>query len=337
MCKEIILKKNIFVRTAILLLSVSFIFAADVKKSKETVGDDIFRSVKAETSDFYKLSVEPSKKELMAGVQSQLSDIKKQRLKVIQDSKNQKKNISDTAKANKKEILDARTQMAKDLEEQRASIYGKKPKANKTPKKPVEAVEAEKKEIQAKKPEESVEEQKKKIQAKKPEEKAEPSEKVQENIKKSNDIQKAEVALNTAEETRKTFIGYGLNLQGTRYVYGGTTPIPGMDCSGFIQYAAKNSIGLQLPRTAQNMYDAATKISAEEAQPGDLVFFKDGWKVSHVGIYLGNNQIDNEFRKGKIFLNAASGGPRTGVIVSGMNEPYWNRTFCGYGRILPKI
>lgn len=109
--------------------------------------------------------------------------------------------------------------------------------------------------------------------------------------------------------------------QGKMYRWGGTSPTTGFDCSGLTQYAFKNGAQIALPRTAAEQYQIATKISAAQATKGDLVFFRtSGKRISHVGIYLGNNR----------FVHA----PRTGRAITTENlTGYWARTLVGFGRI----
>ena len=85
---------------------------------------------------------------------------------------------------------------------------------------------------------------------------------------------------------------------GTPYCRGGKTARC-FDCSGFIKYVYKSQ-GINLPSTAHGQYKIATKVSAEEAQPGDLVFFqyRNGW-VYHVGIYVGDGKVLHSPRRGK--------------------------------------
>ena len=83
-------------------------------------------------------------------------------------------------------------------------------------------------------------------------------------------------------------LDWALAQVGTPYVWGRETPGVGFDCSGLTQ-AAYRVAGVELPRTAQEQYDAGPPIPANAPlQPGDLVFFGQGaTDVTHVGIYAG--------------------------------------------------
>ncbi len=84
---------------------------------------------------------------------------------------------------------------------------------------------------------------------------------------------------------------------GVPYVWGGTDPATGLDCSGLLQkvYA---ELGYDLPRVSYQQAEAGRPVaSLAEAQPGDLVAF--GSPVNHIGIYIGDNQMIHAPRPGK--------------------------------------
>lgn len=128
-----------------------------------------------------------------------------------------------------------------------------------------------------------------------------------------------------SKDKRIKMINYAKEFIGVPYVYGGTDKT-GTDCSGLIYTVARESIQLQLPRTVAALYGYAKIIPDNQKEPGDILFFKTvGDKVSHAGIYVGNNQ----------FIHAASDGPNTGVILSSLNESYWKQHYYAVGQILP--
>lgn len=107
---------------------------------------------------------------------------------------------------------------------------------------------------------------------------------------------------------------------GTRYRLGGSNK-DGIDCSAFVQVMFATQYGINLPRTAREQYDATDRISRNDLKEGDLVFFNTSGGVSHVGIYLQNNK----------FVQA---GSSTGVTISDLFDPYWERRFVGAGRFV---
>lgn len=112
---------------------------------------------------------------------------------------------------------------------------------------------------------------------------------------------------------------------GTPYLYGGLTK-DGIDCSGFVFTTIRDSTGIQLPRTVKALYSFVRIIPEDKKQKGDLVFFKTvESRISHVGVYIGNNQ----------FIHSVSDGPNTGVIVSSLKENYWKTKYAGAGTYFP--
>lgn len=117
------------------------------------------------------------------------------------------------------------------------------------------------------------------------------------------------VSSGDAISTAKQFLG-------RPYVWGGSNPSTGFDCSGLVQWSYKQA-GVSLPRTASQQYLATQRISAGEARVGDLVFFSYGSGVAHVGIYLGNNTM----------IDAQNNG----VVIESLD--WWNQYLVGFGRI----
>lgn len=124
---------------------------------------------------------------------------------------------------------------------------------------------------------------------------------------------------------RQKMVDYSKKYVGCPYKLGATGP-DSFDCSGFVFSVSRESIGVQLPRTTKAIYKFCKNIDASEREAGDLVFFKTttSGEVSHVGIYMGNNQ----------FIHCASDGPNTGVIVSSLKESYWKGKYFSTGRYL---
>ena len=114
--------------------------------------------------------------------------------------------------------------------------------------------------------------------------------------------------------TARQYLGY-------RYVYGGSSPSTGFDCSGLVYYVAKQC-GYSIGRTCTAQLSAGTQISRANLQPGDIVIFERTYTTSsratHAGIYIGNGQ----------FIHAANS--RSGVVISSLDTDYYSsRLICG--------
>jgi hypothetical protein len=118
----------------------------------------------------------------------------------------------------------------------------------------------------------------------------------------------------------KMALRVAMHYLGTPYVYGGSSPSTGFDCSGLVQYAYAHE-GIQLPRVAADQFDVGIHVPRGDLRPGDAVFFADpSGYVHHVGLYIGDGR----------FINA----PRTGedVKIDSLSEPYFAEQYAGARR-----
>ncbi|MFJ4257218.1 C40 family peptidase [Pseudomonas monteilii] len=118
----------------------------------------------------------------------------------------------------------------------------------------------------------------------------------------------------------------GMSLIGTRYRFGGTSEKSGFDCSGFIGYLFREEAGMTLPRSTREMINVdAPKVARNKLKPGDLLFFSTNGRgrVSHAGIYLGDNQ----------FIHSSS-RRSGGVRIDSLGDRYWSKTFIEAKRAL---
>jgi cell wall-associated NlpC family hydrolase len=119
-------------------------------------------------------------------------------------------------------------------------------------------------------------------------------------------------------------IEFARRYLGIRYVFGGTDPAVGLDCSGLVQLVFRQ-IGVKLPRTAQQQFDATVRVPREQLQPGDLVFFARTYAdphdwITHVGIYIGNGQQINAPTEGQV------------VSIQPVFTGFWGDHFVSGGR-----
>ncbi|RYF79281.1 MAG: peptidoglycan endopeptidase [Comamonadaceae bacterium] len=124
-----------------------------------------------------------------------------------------------------------------------------------------------------------------------------------------------------ADRTSDMVIG-AMGFLGVPYKRGGNTAETGFDCSGFVRAMYDKSMGLILPRRAEEQAAATQKIDRSELKPGDLVFFNTMRRAfSHVGIYVGDGK----------FIHSPRAGAE--VRVESMNVSYWQRRFNGARRV----
>lgn len=107
--------------------------------------------------------------------------------------------------------------------------------------------------------------------------------------------------------------------KGTRYEVGGLSR-RGIDCSGFMYVTFKSKLGIALPRSTELQAQAGESVSRAALRTGDLVFFKTGIFVRHVGVYL---------ERGR-FLHASTS---QGVMISDLGDAYWKSRYWKARRI----
>ena len=129
------------------------------------------------------------------------------------------------------------------------------------------------------------------------------------------------------KEKKQTKVAKPTNLEkyakewlGAKYVYGAASKKK-TDCSGYVMQVYKGFYGIALDHSAQHMYDDGRgySIKRKKLQEGDLVFFGNFWKISHVGIYL----------KGDRFIHASTS---KGVVITPMDDNYWASKYKGARR-----
>jgi hypothetical protein len=111
---------------------------------------------------------------------------------------------------------------------------------------------------------------------------------------------------------------------GRPYVWGGASPETSFDCSGLVQWVYRQ-VGVSLPRSAQQQYDATLRLSSDQLLPGDLVFFAGTYpsvdRITHVGLYIGGGRM--------IHAPSENDVVREMPVFTG----YWGAHYAGAGRV----
>jgi cell wall-associated NlpC family hydrolase len=116
---------------------------------------------------------------------------------------------------------------------------------------------------------------------------------------------------------------FALKYLGTRYVWGGSSPQQGFDCSGLVSWAFRQA-GYNMPRDMWGQLQSGERVNKADLKPGDIVFFVNTYTrgLSHDAIYLGDGK----------FVHAAT--ESLGIIISRLDETYWAARY--YAAVRPK-
>ncbi|GMQ57562.1 C40 family peptidase [Vallitalea sediminicola] len=106
---------------------------------------------------------------------------------------------------------------------------------------------------------------------------------------------------------RQQIVSYSKQFLGNPYVWGGNSLTKGVDCSGFTQQVMKK-FGISISRTSRSQINNGYRVSKNDLLPGDLVFFGYRNKISHVALYIGNNQVIHANNR------------KTGIIINNLSD-----------------
>ena len=104
-------------------------------------------------------------------------------------------------------------------------------------------------------------------------------------------VETAREKVDEAAAVRAQVVDFALQFVGNPYVYGGTDPNTGADCSGFTSYVLRHAAGVSLSHSSVAQAGEGSVVSEEEMKQGVLVFYSNGFRINHVAIYAGNGQV----------------------------------------------
>lgn len=113
-------------------------------------------------------------------------------------------------------------------------------------------------------------------------------------IRASGNASIVERARETVDENikkRRRVVEFAMQFVGGKYVYGGSDPNQGVDCSGFTRYVLSKSASISLPHSSKGQASYGRTVSLEEMQPGDLLFYSGSGGINHVAMYIGDGKI----------------------------------------------
>lgn len=124
----------------------------------------------------------------------------------------------------------------------------------------------------------------------------------------------------TGTTTHQRLVTLAFTQIGTLYRPGGVEPGTGFDCSGFTSWVY-SKVGVNLPRSSREQFQEGKVVAKSQLRKGDLVFFGNKKRITHVGIYLEDNK----------FIHSSSSGDT--VKISSLDEPTWERKYTGARRV----
>jgi cell wall-associated NlpC family hydrolase len=129
-----------------------------------------------------------------------------------------------------------------------------------------------------------------------------------------------------------SIVRFAMEQLGTPYVYAGTSPTSGFDCSGFVMYVY-GRFGVEVPHSTAMLIDTGRPVPRSQAQPGDIVVFTGTAPTSavpgHAGIVI--SKRGEPIR----FIHSSSARRESGVKVSSVEDTDYERRFMGVRRVLP--
>ena len=104
-------------------------------------------------------------------------------------------------------------------------------------------------------------------------------------------VEKTRETVDQSAKKRRETVEYALQFVGGRYVYGGTDPNTGVDCSGFTRYIMANAASINLPHSSRGQSSYGREMTLDQMRPGDLLFYGSGSRINHVAMYIGDGKI----------------------------------------------
>ena len=121
---------------------------------------------------------------------------------------------------------------------------------------------------------------------------------------------------------RQSIVSYAKQFLGGRYVYGGSNPNTGTDCSGFTSYVLRNASGVYINRTAASQATQGKSVDIDHAQPGDLIFYSGGVGINHVAMYIGEGRVIHASNE-KNGIMISRWNYRNPVVIKNMLSQYY--------------
>lgn len=130
-------------------------------------------------------------------------------------------------------------------------------------------------------------------------------------------LEKTTNKVDESVKLRQTVVDYALQFVGNPYVYGGSNPNTGADCSGFTSYVMRHAAGIPLAHSSRAQANQGSSVSFDQVEPGDLLFYGSKSGINHVAIYIGGGKIVHASteRTGIKISNAAYRQPVKAVDV----------------------